>query len=895
MNERDDQSIDHELGGVAMAAMHEHEHTVSSGETGAALDAVRSRIAGGDLGGAPPSIDLARDRRRRSPLILLGAAAAVVSMIALGLVAVVGGDRTNDVITPGTVAQTDPATTSPVSTSPDTTVAAPEPQPSTTVGSEGFVRQTISVDAANPPPILEPEPYFSLPLVPNPEGGGLISFAVGADHVVVNQPNTGSITIVGPDVDGISAREVPVEEDISSVVSGPGPVVYGFGEPVFDGDDQAIPRGFRFVAIPFLGENAGSVVAVDEVDVNAYLEIPPYFFGHGSDGVITRGRDGATVIGYVDEDGQPRDSGESAENGTSFPMLDLETDLQDTSPASEGIVTLRGTEVSWQLDIERDPTWAPPFVGLNVVAPGAQRAIYTERIGADTDPDADFGPTGMPVVALLNYDGSGEWIRLPDDWDVVASDVWGTLLARITADSIELARLEDLVPPTGPLPPISGVTEPGSPTPSTPAPTPPAPTTAVPTTTAQPTDPGAPGLVQPTAVTRTCVSEFECTQLATTETGRIVALDPGGDTLRVYDETGTEVQSEVTFTEPVGDAPFLTHVGPDDVAYLRVQTPGVQDPSNDLLAIPLVGSDAGSVVMRWTGLDGSGDSRLVPRKSGLTNVNCCGGEGTRPAPDATIYRWVDRNGEVAESTHPSFDLNLGDAGNSLTRIDTAADGSAVFTRFTLPAVYASPRDFPSVVATDDGGALAYDYVQLSSGGFEVIVDFDTDWPSANVDNGDVYYRELSDSFLSLLLEPSGTVVVPSGPNGGEFVRRELDEVATRGWPGEIDVDLESASASAPGLNEYIDTEQPFWAFDRELLALQLSPALSDSAEQLIEVDGQLVIVTTTGLLDDSSDATRLIVTTERSDDGSFRFASATYGFRCVPGRGHQDFSTVPCI
>ncbi len=43
MSERDDQSIDHELSGVAMAATHEHEQTVSASETEAALDAVRSR------------------------------------------------------------------------------------------------------------------------------------------------------------------------------------------------------------------------------------------------------------------------------------------------------------------------------------------------------------------------------------------------------------------------------------------------------------------------------------------------------------------------------------------------------------------------------------------------------------------------------------------------------------------------------------------------------------------------------------------------------------------------------------------------------------------------------------------------------------------------------------
>ncbi len=113
----------------------------------------------------------------------------------------------------------------------------------------------------------------------------------------------------------------------------------------------------------------------------------------------------------------------------------------------------------------------------------------------------------------------------------------------------------------------------------------------------------------------------------------------------------------------------------------------------------------------------------------------------RPAPDAPIYRWVDRNGDAIESTAPSFDLTLGDAGSSLTRID----GEATFTRFTLPTVFQNPRDFPTTIATDDGGALSTDFVQTRSGGVTVLVDFDTDWPEFGIDNGDVYYQPIGDT------------------------------------------------------------------------------------------------------------------------------------------------------
>ncbi len=47
-------------------------------------------------------VELARARRRRSPLIVIGALAAVLAMIALGLVAVVGDGATDDVVTPVT-------------------------------------------------------------------------------------------------------------------------------------------------------------------------------------------------------------------------------------------------------------------------------------------------------------------------------------------------------------------------------------------------------------------------------------------------------------------------------------------------------------------------------------------------------------------------------------------------------------------------------------------------------------------------------------------------------------------------------------------------------------------------------------------------------------------------
>ncbi len=81
----------------------------------------------------------------------------------------------------------------------------------------------------------------------------------------------------------------------------------------------------------------------------------------------------------------------------------------------------------------------------------------------------------------------------------------------------------------------------------------------------------------------------------------------------------------------------------------------------------------------------------------------------------------------------------------------------------------------------------------------------------------------------------------------------------------------TGSSAAPGLNDYIDAEQPFWAGDPELLALQLEPALGRHEERAVEFEGSeapAITVTTTGLLDDSVDGTQLVVTTSAQTTGS---------------------------
>jgi hypothetical protein len=860
MNDQNERQQNDRLRGIAMAAFHEYEVGVSPDETEAALRSVRARIDAGDVGSVSPMLRPAAGRDRRSSWLLLSAAAAVVALLAGGLVMLVGRDPDDGF---GPVAEpTLPE--SPIVTNPNTVV--PSTNPATVTDPNGSTPaptepQTIAVDAANPPSLIEPTVFATIPVEPNPDGGGVMSVAIAESSVVVRQPGTSFVTVIDVgDGGGPSPRQVTIADDMFEIVAGPGDVLYGLtvGEPPAG---SQVPAS-QMVAVSLVGDRQGQVIADAAVDINRYLELPPMSFGHGPDGVVDRVRDvNTTVLGYTDENGEP-----IAWSGDAPPLLTIEESQNGryVDPASVSVV---GTDLSWNLDITTASEFGGTYEGPSAPAPTSDgRVIYFDRIGADTTPDQDFGVHAMPVIAILNPDGSGDWVRLPDAWDVVASDVWGTVLMRIAGDSIELALLDDALP-IAPTPPYDPPTDAIDPPPVV-----------------------APPTGDVLAIPQRCVGDFNCTQLASTEDGRIVAYDPTADTLQVYDAAGQELEFEVPLAEPLADQfPSLVHLGPADIAYFNVDTPGIDDPSNDLIAIPLLGPNAGTEVMRYTGLDGTGDSSLVAQRAGLMTVFCCGAREPRPAPDAPLYHYVDGVGTRIESAAPRFRLDLGEVGNNLVRINS--DGTQTF--FNLPTVFAAPRDIPNLVATDDGGALGSDYVQFSNG-YSIVVRFRTDWPEFGIDNSDVYILDDQIDGSPILLERTGTVIVADGQ--GSFVRRALDEIGTPGWSGRVEINTTSGRVEAPGLNDYIAENQPAWASDPSLFGTQLVQAVDANESVQIEFDeaAQVLTITTLGLLDDSGAAVRITVETERAEDGLLRFVSGTYGWQCQPGRGHQDFSTELC-
>ncbi len=283
-----------------------------------------------------------------------------------------------------------------------------------------------------------------MPLEPDPNGNG-VSVAIGPDNIVVKQPNVDFVSLIGPP--DVTVQQVPVPAEINSIVSGPGPVIYGLGGPVFDADNQVASLA---ASGSWPSHSSGIESATSspraEVGLNDYLEIPQFFFGHGPSGVIDRGRQvGRTVIEYVDETGAPLDPTDE------FPIPAFaDVDGDGFRDDAAGLVEVLDSDLSWQLDIRRDPAYAGTYVGASPLAPTTEeRVIYFERIGADLTPDQDFGTNALPVIAILNPDGTGSWVRLPEDWDVVASDVWGTVLMRRTATDLEFALLDDVLDASG--------------------------------------------------------------------------------------------------------------------------------------------------------------------------------------------------------------------------------------------------------------------------------------------------------------------------------------------------------------------------------------------------------------------------------------------------------------
>jgi hypothetical protein len=346
----------------------------------------------------------------RTPVYLAIAATAIVVVAGIATLAVVT-TTTDGEPAPGNPTPPPLRTEPPVSD--PSSVTDPTTLPTVPTAAD-------DVSYRNPPPLYTPEPFASVE-VPEDSTGLLPQVAVMEDGVVVVDRD-GEEAIVIADDPALGTRRVQLDAVPYAITAGPDDVLYGL---VVAANDNV-----QVVAIPLSGPRRGEVVASADADATTFVELPVASVGHGPDGVTDRTRNtGEVLLGYVDVSGAPI---ESTQNWPDY-----------GSAVGDG--------KAWDFEVERHPGWREPFTDDSGAAPTiGGLGVYWTWIGADAGGGGDFGTPSMPVIGVLHDDGEVAWWRLPEEWQVVASDVWGTLLARRLDDArIEFARFDPTATPLG--------------------------------------------------------------------------------------------------------------------------------------------------------------------------------------------------------------------------------------------------------------------------------------------------------------------------------------------------------------------------------------------------------------------------------------------------------------
>jgi hypothetical protein len=114
------------------------------------------------------------------------------------------------------------------------------------------------------------------------------------------------------------------------------------------------------------------------------------------------------------------------------------------------------------------------------------------------------------------------------------------------------------------------------------------------------------------------------------------------------------------------------------------------------------------------------------------------------------------------------------------------------------------------------------------------------------------------------------------------------------WPGPPPPAADGSVAVAgfdQAARSPLDTAAAFLRLDRQQAATTTLVAATAAEGG----DRATVTATFDGLLDDSVRASRYVLTLEKQTDGTWRLRSAMFSERCRPGRGHQAFSSAPCV
>ena len=269
------------------------------------------------------------------------------------------------------------------------------------------------------------------------------------------------------------------------------------------------------------------------------------------------------------------------------------------------------------------------FVAVTVTAPAAPRLAAVakrcrQRITHST-PYVRRGSHSVGGGAIRSGGVSETGARRPW-WVVVAAIV---IVGAVGVMLVIALRGDDDAEPVGGVPVTSLVvpttSAPPRETPGTAAPTPPSSDAAAPSAT------GLAGRTSPLEQYAACIGQ-SCPTVQYAADGLPVAYDAAAKTVTVLEASPRIVSLDI----PESQGRLIT-VGPDQVAYLLVESPGVTNPGR-IVAVPIGSKEAGTVHEVVGSTDGLGHVFVAPSADAIEVVDCCGigaEDGSYPYVDAS--------------------------------------------------------------------------------------------------------------------------------------------------------------------------------------------------------------------------------------------------------------------
>ena len=322
----------------------------------------------------------------------------------------------------------------------------------------------------------------------------------------------------------------------------------------------------------------------------------------------------------------------------------------------------------------------------------------------------------------VNEPGKRKW------WVVVAAIVFvGAVIVTLVValggddDAAPVASVPatSLVVPTTSAPPLE--------TPDTAAPTPPSSDTAAPSTTE------LAGRTSPLDQYAACTGQ-DCPNVQYAPDGIPVAYDADEKTVTVLEASPRTIPLDIPESQG-----RLIAIGPDEVAYLLVVSPGETSPGR-IVAVPSGSAEAGTVYEVVGSTDGLSDVFVVPSAAAIEVADCCG-----VGVDDGSYPYVDANGaELA-----------GDPSRATWSWEWPLDGAIVVRNNETGESFEVPQ-----AQAEREGLRSGDLRPLVDGRVVMLVDDETGATTAwvlDADTGTWTSTELGDALVEAI-DPAGAVL-----------------------------------------------------------------------------------------------------------------------------------------